>query len=148
MKQHTDHNLQDSLSEGESSSRQARGSFPWGRFWMASGLLILFVAALILVMRWNPEPMTDDEERALLRAKNLATLNKANDELLNNYGWVDQTQGMLHIPLERAMELEMNNLNSPARKPHAAYPIAPIDLVPVAAGMPTPTPVPTSKNNS
>ncbi|MCF7729167.1 MAG: hypothetical protein K9M81_02235 [Chthoniobacterales bacterium] len=140
MKQHTDHKLQDPLAEDESSSLRSRGPFPWGRFWMAAGLLILFVAALILVIRWNPEPMTDDEERALLRVKNLAALNKANDELLNTYGWVDQNQGVLHIPLERAMELEINNLNTPARKPHAAYPIAPIDLVPVAAGMPTPAP--------
>jgi hypothetical protein len=148
MKQRTDHIHQDSLAEDSSLSSRASGSFPWGRLWMAACLLILFVAAIIVMMRWNPEPMTDDEERALLRVKNLAALNKANEELLNTYGWSDQNQGVVHIPLERAMEMEIKRLNDTARRPHATYPIAPIDLVPVAAGMPTPTPVPPPKNNS
>ncbi|MFZ4115649.1 MAG: hypothetical protein ACOYK6_02860 [Chthoniobacterales bacterium] len=118
------------------SQRGGSPGFPWSRFWTALGMLVLFLAALILVLRWNPEPMSDDEERALLRIKNLAELNKANEERLTTYGWVDQAHGVVHIPIERAMELEIKSLNDPKLKPHSVYPIAPIDLVPVPAGMP------------
>ena len=118
------------------SQRDGSGCFPWARFWTALGMLVLFLSALILVLRWNPEPISDDEERAVLRMKNLTELNKANDERLTTYGWVDQAHSVIHIPIERAMELEMKDLNDPKWKPHAAYAIAPIDLVPVPAGMP------------
>ncbi len=102
-------------------------------------MFILFLAAITLVLLWNPQPASDDDERALLRIKNLTALNKANEEKLTTYGWVDQSQGFLHIPIERAMELEREALNSPSRKPHPVYPIAPIDLLPKPAGMPKTT---------
>ena len=114
------------------------GLFPWSRFWAALGMLILFLCALIVVLRWSPEPSSDDADRALLRVKNLTELQKANEERLNSYGWVDQVHGILHLPIVRAMELEIIELNDPKRKPHAVYAIAPIDLIPVPAGMPLP----------
>lgn len=108
------------------------------RFWTTLGMLILFLCAVIVMLRWNPEPINEDAERAILRTKNLIELQKANNELLENYGWKDQAHGILHIPIERAMQLEITTLN--AIKPHAASPIAPIDLVPVPAGMPVKAP--------
>lgn len=147
MKQSTHHHNDSHLRENGLSTGSDEQSvlsdssnvFPWARFWTALGMLVLFSSALILILHWNPEPMSDDEERALLRIKNLAELNKANEELLNTYGWIDDAQGILHIPIERAMELEMHSLNDPIYKPQAAYPIAPIDLVPIPAGMPITT---------
>ncbi len=35
----------------------------------------------------------------------LIAMEAANDELLGSYGWVNQQQGRVHIPVERAMEL-------------------------------------------
>ena len=115
-----------------------RCCFSWSRFWTAMGMLVLFLCALIIVLRWNPEPLSDDAERALLRVKNLAELQKANEERLNSYGWMDQAHDILHLPIARAMELEMISLNDPKWKPHAVYAIAPIDLIPTPAGMPLP----------
>ena len=95
------------------------------------------------MLRWNPEPIDEDAERALLRTKNLSDLQKANTELLGTYGWIEQSHGILHIPIARAMELEVTTLNT--IKPHIAYAIAPIDLVPSPAGVPaTPAPALTS----
>lgn len=113
--------------------------FPWSRLWTTIGMFILFLAAVFLLLLWNPRPMDEDAERALLRAKNLQELQAANHARLSNYGWVDQAKGIVFIPIERAMELEIASLNEPQWKPHAAYPIAPIDLVPKPAGMPVPT---------
>ncbi len=111
-------------------------SFPWKGLWTTLGMLVLFLCGIIVVLRWNPEPLNDDAERALLRVKNLAELQKANTERLESYGWVDQAHGVLHMPLAQAMELEIASLNDAKAKPHATYAIAPIDLVPKPAGMP------------
>ncbi len=97
-------------------------------------MLVLFLCAVIVMLRWNPEPIDEDAERALLRTKNLSDLQKANTELLGSYGWIKQSHGILHIPVTRAMDLEVATLNT--IKPHAAYAIAPIDLVPTPAGVP------------
>lgn len=114
--------------------------FPWSRLWTALGMFVLFLAAVIVLVLWNPRPLDEDAERAILRAKNLKELREANEKRLNNYGWVDQAKGIVFIPIARAMELEIVSLNDPKWKPHATYPIAPIDLVPKPAGMPVPAP--------
>ncbi len=121
-----------------SSSTTSSCCFPWSRLWTALGMFVLFLAAVFLLVLWNPRPIDEDAERALLRAKNLKDLRESNEQRLNNYGWVDQVKGIVFIPIARAMQLETAALNDPKWKPHAAYPIAPIDLVPKQAGMPIP----------
>lgn len=103
-------------------------------------MFVLFLAAVIVLVLWSPRSLDEDAERAILRTKNLKELREANDKRLNNYGWVDQAKGIVFIPIARAMELEMVSLNDPKWKPHATYPIAPIDLVSKPAGMPVPAP--------
>jgi hypothetical protein len=110
--------------------------FSWSRLWTLLGLLLLFLAAAIALVLWNPPPLDEDAERALLRAKNLKELRESNEQRLNHYGWIDREKGTLFIPIARAMELEIVSLNSPQWKPHSTYPIAPIDLVPQPSGMP------------
>lgn len=99
-------------------------------------MFVLFLAAVFLLVLWNPKPLDEDAERAVLRMKNLKELREANEKQLNNYGWIDSAKGVVFIPVAQAMKLETISLNDPKWKPHATYPIAPIDLVPKAAGMP------------
>ena len=47
----------------------------------------------------TPRLQTDDG------AQDIADLHASEDLLLNNYSWVDQSQGKVRIPIERAMEL-------------------------------------------
>jgi hypothetical protein len=47
----------------------------------------------------TPRLQTDDG------AQDVADLHAREDLLLNNYSWVDQSQGKVRIPIERAMEL-------------------------------------------
>src|SRR5579884_275618 len=52
-----------------------------------------------------PGPRVEEhpwEELKALRAKE--------DELLNNYGWVDQKAGTVHIPIDKAMDEVVNKL--------------------------------------
>ncbi len=37
--------------------------------------------------------------------KDLEQYKAAQDEILNNYGWVDQTAGVVRIPIDRAMDI-------------------------------------------
>jgi len=111
-------------------------------------MFVLFLAAVFLLVLWNPKPLDEDAERAILRMKNLKELQEANEKRLNNYGWVDQAKGIVFIPISRAMELEISDLNDPKWKPHAAYPIAPIDLVPKPAGIPVSAPAAASGASS
>ena len=125
-------------SPSQENSFQA--SFPWPAFWTGLGILVLFLCAVTLLLKWNPEPPTEDALRAQERVKNLADLRKENQELLNSYGWIDETQDVAHIPIEEAMKLELPSLNEKGWQPHEAYPIADVDLVPHPAGIPQATP--------
>lgn len=58
----------------------------------------------------EPEPMPSAERLAGPRlqispARDLNELQAAEDEALNSYGWVDRDNGIVRIPIERAMEV-------------------------------------------
>jgi len=62
----------------------------------------------------------------------LATFHQAEDQVLNNYGWVDQQKGVVQIPIERAMELVVRK-GLPVRA--AAPPSAEGVSMPTASGL-------------
>jgi hypothetical protein len=64
--------------------------------------------------------------------KNLADLAVENQKTLASYHWVDKEKGIVGVPIDRAMELEIADLS--AKHPHAAGPIT------LPAPSPTPAP--------
>ncbi len=50
--------------------------------------------------QWPPEPRLQ-----IAPAQDLKAKRAAEDGLLNNYGWVDRQNGIVRIPVERAIEL-------------------------------------------
>jgi hypothetical protein len=40
-----------------------------------------------------------------VEAQDLVEKRKAEDKQLNGYGWIDRDNGIVHIPIQRAMEL-------------------------------------------
>ena len=82
---------------------------------------------------------TYEDSRAQARTEKLKTARADWDKTANSYGWVDKAKGVAHVPIARAMELELADLD--ARKPMPAGPIAPPapGTVPVTAtGAPQP----------
>lgn len=77
-------------------------------------------------------PFQRPEERQLpplprLQVEPVLELNQARDQQrseLDNYGWVDRGHGIVHIPIDRAMDLILERGGLPAR-PQAAAPAAP-----------------------
>jgi hypothetical protein len=103
-------------------------------------MMLLFVglAAFLISQRYNIP--TVDEQTAEVRLKNLAELNAENQKFLTQYHWVDKSKGVVGIPIDRAMDLVVAQLQ--ANKPHAAGPINPPAAAPAAA---SPAPSPTAQ---
>jgi hypothetical protein len=93
--------------------------------------------ALFLVSQGQSIPNVE-EVHAQTRLKNLADLNSENQKALTQYHWVDKTHGVVGIPIDRAMDLVLVQLQS--NKPH---PAGPVNLPTPAPAQATPTPLPT-----
>ena len=105
---------------------------------IVTGLVItlLFVGlAGVLVLQRASIP-TVDEQTAQVRLKNLADLNAENQRILTQYHWVDKSKGVVGIPINRAMDLVLAELQ--ANKPHAAGPVNPPAAPPPATPAPSP----------
>lgn len=85
---------------------------------------------------------TYEVDRARARTEKLRTAKEEWNKTSSSYGWVDQAKGIAHIPIQRAMQLELADLQS--KKPAPAGPIATPE--PAAAAAPaapnTPTALP------
>lgn len=99
-------------------------------------LLLLFVLAVKLLTGLAPAP--DDAARAAERAKAYADLQAENAKKLETYAWADKAKGAVQIPIERAMELAIAELNS--KQPAPAGPIATPAPSPEASPVASPSP--------
>lgn len=74
-----------------------------------------------------PEPRLEDNERTELDG-----FRYAEEEKLNSYGWVNQDAGVVHIPIERAMQL-IAQRGLPTTPQAGTMPISPVNLARAAA---------------
>jgi hypothetical protein len=117
---------------------------------VAAGLifLLLFVLAVKLLTGLAPLP-DEDAARAAERAKAYADLQAENAKKLETYAWADKAKGAVQIPIKRAMELAIAELNS--KQPVPAGPIATPapspDASPAASPSPTATPAQSTAAN-
>lgn len=87
----------------------------------AFALLLIFVIAVRLLIGVAPAP-DEDAARAAERSKAHQELEAENTRKLQEYAWVDKAKSTVQIPIERAIELTIAELNS--KKPSPAGPIA------------------------
>jgi hypothetical protein len=117
---------------------------------VAAGLifLLLFVLAVKLLTGLAPLP-DEDAARAAERAKAYADLQAENAKKLETYAWADKAKGAVQIPIKRAMELAIAELNS--KQPVPAGPIATPapspDASPAASPSPAATPAQSTAAN-
>jgi hypothetical protein len=74
---------------------------------------LLIVAALVLAMKRYTQPPPLGEDRIAVRKKALADLRAAEASELTSYGWVDQTKGVVRLPIAEAMKLELRDWQNP-----------------------------------
>ncbi len=104
-------------------------------------MILLFVGLAIFLVGQRGNIPTVDERSAEVRLKNLADLDAANQKILTQYRWVDKNKGVVGIPINRAMDLIVAQLQT--IKPHAAGPIS----LPAAAPAASPAPSPAASPN-
>jgi len=74
--------------------------------------------AIVIALVWamyrytHPEPIT--QNRVAERKKALVEIRNTEAESLNTYGWVDQGKGIVRLPINRAMELMLQEYQNPA----------------------------------
>jgi len=73
----------------------------------------LIVAGLVRIMQGKTSADIG-AARAEERRKNLVTIQAEADHALKNYAWQDQAKGLVHLPIDRAMELTLQELQNPA----------------------------------
>lgn len=74
--------------------------------------LIVGILAWAIYRYTQPPPLGQD--RAAVRAKALAELRAAEAEALSTPAWIDQGKGIVRLPIDRAMELVLEEWKNPA----------------------------------
>src|SRR6201995_4749293 len=97
-------------------------------------VLLFCLFAIFLVSQGRSIPDVE-EVKEQTRLKNLADLNAENQKILTQYRWIDKSKGVVGIPIDRAMDLVLVQLQS--NKPHPAGP-AILSAPTPAQGTPTP----------
>jgi hypothetical protein len=114
---------------------------------IAGGMILLLIFVLVVRLLTDLAPVPDeDAARAAERAKAYADLQAENAKKLEAYAWVDQAKGTVQIPIARAMELAIAELNS--KQPAPAGPIATPAPSPEASPGASPSPTATPSTQS
>ncbi len=109
-------NEEDTLAHPE----QPRFLFP---AWLWAVMLFVFFGVIAAIaFGAMSRGSTYEEDRAKARAEKLKTAEDEWSKTAKTYGWVDKSKGVAHIPIHRAMMLELADLQ--AKKPAPAGPIA------------------------
>ena len=66
---------------------------------------VLIVGALVWAMKHYTTPPDITAQRAAERAKNLVELRAGEKQAMENYGWMDQSKGIVRLTVDRAVEL-------------------------------------------
>lgn len=72
----------------------------------------LIMAALVKIMQ-NKTSSAIGSDRAEERRKNLINVRAETDQALKNYAWQDQGKGLVRLPIERAMEVSLQEWQNP-----------------------------------
>jgi hypothetical protein len=72
----------------------------------------LIVALLVWAMHHYTQPPALNANRAAERAKALAELHAAENDALNNLGWVDQSKGIVRLQIKDAMQIVQRDWSS------------------------------------
>lgn len=125
-------NEEDTLAHPE-QPRFLLGSWLW-----AVTLFVAFGAIVAIAFGALNRGSSYEEERAKARAEKLKAAHEEWGKAAASYGWVDKAKGVARIPIQRAMEITLADLQ--AKQPTAAGPIAtptPAEAPPApAAGQP------------
>jgi len=91
--------------------------------WLWAVVLFIFFGAIVAITFGTMQRGSSyEDEGAKARAEKLKVAEEEWNKASSSYGWVDKGKGVTRIPIQRAMELELADLQ--LKKPAPAGPIA------------------------
>ena len=75
----------------------------------------LIFVALAVVVKFAISVPAIDADRNAARAKALAEIRATEDKSLNTAGWIDQSRGIVRLPIETAMQVAAQAWKNPAQ---------------------------------
>ena len=87
----------------------------------ASGAAVGFIAAclifivLAVMVKFSVSVPAIDADRDAVRVKALAEIRAAEDKSLATAGWIDQSRGIVRLPVETAMQITAQAWQNPAQ---------------------------------
>jgi hypothetical protein len=75
----------------------------------------LIFTALAVVVKFSVRVPAIDADRNAVRANALAEIRDIEDKSLNNAGWIDQSRGIVRLPIETAMQKTVQAWQNPAQ---------------------------------
>jgi hypothetical protein len=99
-------------SEMTNPRSASRGNF--AIYFLAALGSLLIVAALAWFLYARTRPDTLNAARIAERIKDRREIEAAAAEALNNFGWADQSKGVVRLPITNAMELVVREWKNPA----------------------------------
>ncbi len=76
------------------------------------GFLIFVVILLVVYLPRQPAPLGDGIKTPEERKTALAELRAHEAKVATGYGWIDQSKGIVQLPLDRAVELTLRDIEA------------------------------------
>lgn len=88
--------------------------FPWFSFLAILGCFAIFLLILFLAYLPNrPQPLVENDGKTpAQRLQTLEEMRAKEASALSSYGWIDQSAGVVRLPIDRAMQLEVREINA------------------------------------
>jgi hypothetical protein len=83
----------------------------------ATGFIVgsLIFIALAVMVKYSVSVPAIDADRDAVRVKALAEIRAAEDKSLATAGWIDQSRGIVRLPVETAMQITAQAWQNPAQ---------------------------------
>ena len=83
----------------------------------AAGFIVgsLVFILMFVAVRFSVQVPAIDADRNVARAKALAEIQAAEGKSLNTAGWIDQSRGIVRLPIETAMQAAVQAWQNPAQ---------------------------------
>src|SRR5260370_42622022 len=110
------------MADSSSTRQVAQSRAPFST-WLGVVLLFAFFGVIVLAVV-GPAPRGDtyEQKRAKAREEKLKSARDEETKTLTTYSWIDKNKGVARIPITRAMELTVAELDR--KKPSPGGPIA------------------------
>jgi len=99
-----------------SDSSSKPGSSFWTVVAVIGGFAIFLFILFVAYLPRQAEPITQGALSPAERKAKLIELRASEQKAATSYSWINQPKGVVQLPIDRAMELTVQELNAPAKK--------------------------------